>query len=147
MGRRTMTAAYLTVVHAFDDLSPFEQARIRRKRQRMLDEGIYGAPFSEEINRWLGQDRGWLVYERWAAPPDVAEEVASEFMASDGVIYWEEYQDHLAYEVPEAFMVYGDPGDPEDIVWMDLEMAFTPPFPIKPIFKLIEGGRSDHDDT
>lgn len=135
----------ITAIHTFANLSQIEQHRIRRKRQRMLDEGWYGKPINAELDRYLGDEKFWVAREHWWAPEEVMERLMDEFMEEDGAPDWGAIQEHLdSGEEDESFLTYADPGDPQDVVHIDWE--FQPPFPItyiKTTFEVIEGGRSD----
>ncbi|MDB4278960.1 hypothetical protein N9917_05100 [Deltaproteobacteria bacterium] len=129
-------------VTSLTSLSVADQLRIREKRQRLLDEKLYGKPSDPDTDRWIEPDQRWLVREHWEAPEAVMKQVAAEY-TTEGGTDWCAVQDHLP-GVEEAYRTYGDPGDPGAIYLVDYE--FRPPFPINYItatFDIETGGGSD----
>jgi hypothetical protein len=114
----------------------------------MLDEGWYGKPINDNVERWLGDDRFWVAADHWWAPEEVMDRLMDEYVTEDGTPAWSFILERLdSGEEPQSFVAYSDPGDPEDQVVVDYEHMPTTPSPThtKPAFEVIEGGRSNDD--
>ena len=116
-------------VTCWEDVPEREKTEILLRREHLLKTGVYGQEVNEEIDELVAGYEVWLVRVRWTCPDERMEELKAGFSDEDGYIDWEGLEGYLASgEEPTAYQFYKDPGPPEHIMPVTMEIR-----PVQPV--------------
>ena len=122
--------AYSNVsVTCWEDVPEREKTEILLRREHFLKSGAYWQEVNEEIDELVAGYEVWLVRVRWSCSDERMDVLMDEFADENGYIDWEGLEGYLASgKEPTAYQFYKDPGPPESIIPVTMELR-----PVEPV--------------